>query len=118
MNLLQVLCSFRVLLLVIYRLLALMVRQDATLSGAEQRAAGLVEGMGYRRPPTFLVNFPLRLMPFSEKQKKAFEAGEHIREVTFKTIPSIGKARCPPACWHPAVCPWRHKKKSSGRTLA
>ena len=86
------------LLAVLYCLRACMARQDASLSGAERRAAALVEGMGYRRPPTFLVNFPLRLMPFSEKQKKAFEAGEHIREVTFKTIPSIGKARCPPAC--------------------
>ncbi|KAK9819255.1 hypothetical protein WJX81_004801 [Elliptochloris bilobata] len=47
--------------------------------------------MGYRRLPTFLVNFPLRLMPFTEKQKKTFEATGHVSEVAFKTIPSVGK---------------------------
>lgn len=49
--------------------------------------------MGWRRLPTYLVNFPLRLMPFTSQQKKAFEATGHVSEVAFKTIPSVGKVR-------------------------
>lgn len=47
--------------------------------------------MSWRRLPTFFPNFPMRLMPLSEAQQKAFEATGHVDRLAFKTIPSIGK---------------------------
>ncbi len=52
--------------------------------------------MGWRRLPTYLVNFPLRLMPLTPKQQKALEITGHVSEVAFKTIPSVGKVRGAP----------------------
>ncbi|KAK9914836.1 hypothetical protein WJX75_001156 [Coccomyxa subellipsoidea] len=47
--------------------------------------------MSWKRLPTFLANLPLRLMPFTEQQQKAFEATGHVSNVAFKTSPRVGK---------------------------
>ena len=51
--------------------------------------------MGWRRLPTYFVNFPLRLLPLSEKQQKIYEATGHLSEVAFKTTPKAGKVSVP-----------------------
>jgi hypothetical protein len=74
---------------------------DAQAVCEEAGAAGQ-RRMGWRRLPTYLVNFPLRLMPLTPKQRQALETTGHVSEVAFKTIPSVGKvraapgSRCPP----------------------
>lgn len=49
--------------------------------------------MVWRRLPSFLPNFPIRLLPFTEAQQKEFEASGHLRTVAFRTIPSLSKVR-------------------------
>lgn len=49
--------------------------------------------MVWRRLPTYLPSFPLRLLPLSASQKKVYEATGHVAEVVFKTLPSVGKVR-------------------------
>ena len=49
--------------------------------------------MSWKRLPTFLANLPVRLMPFSEQQQKAFEATGHVQEIALKTTPRVGKVR-------------------------
>lgn len=51
--------------------------------------------MSWKRLPTFLANLPLRLMPFTEQQQKAFEATGHVSNVAFKTSPRVGKVSWP-----------------------
>ena len=50
--------------------------------------------MSWKRLPTFLANLPVRLMPFTEQQQKAFEATGHVQEFALKTTPKVGKVRC------------------------
>lgn len=47
--------------------------------------------MSWKRLPTYFVNFPLRLLPLSEKQQKVYETTGHLSEVAFKTVPRAGK---------------------------
>jgi len=75
--------------------------------------------MGWRRLPTYLVNFPLRLMPLTPKQRQALETTGHVSEVAFKTIPSVGKVRAgpggvPPA--RPRDLPGRSMRPAAGPT--
>ena len=47
--------------------------------------------MSWRRLPTYLANLRLRLMPFNEQQRKAYEETGHVQEIAFKTTPRVGK---------------------------
>ncbi len=47
--------------------------------------------MGWKRLPTYFLNFPLRLLPLKEKQQKIYEATGHLTEVAFRTVPKAGK---------------------------
>ena len=64
------------------------------IAGASARRPSPDRGrMPWRRLPTYLVNYPLTLLPFTEKQTKTFAATGFVSEVAFKTIPSVGKVR-------------------------
>jgi hypothetical protein len=47
--------------------------------------------MSWRRLPSYLANIPLRLLPFTEKQQKAYEATGFVKHIAFKTSPRVGK---------------------------
>ena len=47
--------------------------------------------MSWKRLPSYLANLPLRLMPFTEQQQKAFDATGHVQEIALKTSPRVGK---------------------------
>ena len=51
--------------------------------------------MSWKRLPSYLANLPLRLMPFTEQQQKAFEATGHVQEIALKTSPRVGKVGRP-----------------------
>lgn len=46
--------------------------------------------MVWRRLPTYLPSFPLRVAPVTAAAR---EAGESVRELVFKTVPRVGKVR-------------------------
>ena len=54
--------------------------------------------MGWSRLPTYLANIPLKLMPFSEAQQKAYEATGFVKQITFQTVPSINKVQAQADC--------------------
>ena len=60
--------------------------------------------MSWKRLPTYLANLRLRLMPFNEQQKKAFEETGHVQEIAFKTAPRVGKVDSAP---RPSMVPTR-----------
>lgn len=47
--------------------------------------------MSWKRLPTFFANIPLKLMPLSETQQKAYETNGTLKQVAFQTIPSVSK---------------------------
>ena len=47
--------------------------------------------MSWKRLPTFFANIPLKLMPLTEGQQKAFETSGSLKQVAFQTIPSVSK---------------------------
>ena len=47
--------------------------------------------MSWKRLPTYLANLRLRLMPFNEQQRKAYEETGHVQQIGFKTTPRVGK---------------------------
>ena len=51
--------------------------------------------MVWRRLPTYLPSFALRLAPLSPAQRAAADAGaiKGVRELVFKTAPNVGKVR-------------------------
>ncbi|GAB4817440.1 hypothetical protein N2152v2_004486 [Parachlorella kessleri] len=48
--------------------------------------------MVFRRLPTYFPNFPLKLIPLTEAQQKVYEKTGFLRELAFRTIPSVNKA--------------------------
>jgi hypothetical protein len=48
--------------------------------------------MVWRRLPSFLPNLSLKLLPLSEAQHTAFEQTGRLKELAFKTVPSVNKA--------------------------
>jgi hypothetical protein len=50
--------------------------------------------MSWKRLPSYLANLPLRLIPFTEQQQKAYEATGFVKEIAFKTSPKVGKVSC------------------------
>lgn len=56
------------------------------------RTAKITSGdMSWKRLPTFFANIPLKLMPLSEGQQKAFETNGTLKQVAFQTVPSVSK---------------------------
>ena len=51
--------------------------------------------MSWKRLPTYFLNFPLKLLPLSEKQQKAYETTGRLTELAFQTVPSAGKVIIP-----------------------
>ena len=49
--------------------------------------------MVWQRLPTYLPSFPLRLVPLSQAQRSAYEATGFVKDLVFKTVPSVGKVR-------------------------
>lgn len=49
--------------------------------------------MSWRRLPTFLPNFPLKLMPLSEAQQTFYEKTGFLKDLAFKTVPQVTKVR-------------------------
>ena len=49
--------------------------------------------MVFRRLPTYFPNFPLKLIPLTEAQQKIYEKTGFLRELAFRTIPSVNKVR-------------------------
>ena len=49
--------------------------------------------MSWRRLPACLPNLPIRLVPLSEPAQKAYEATGFVKQLVFKTVPSVGKVR-------------------------
>ncbi|KAL0029617.1 hypothetical protein WJX79_008342 [Trebouxia sp. C0005] len=47
--------------------------------------------MSWKRLPTFFANIPLKLMPLTEGQQKAYETSGSLKQVAFQTIPSVSK---------------------------
>jgi hypothetical protein len=47
--------------------------------------------MSWKRLPTFFANIPLKLMPLTEGQQKAYETSGALKQVAFQTIPSVSK---------------------------
>ncbi|KAL0033947.1 hypothetical protein WJX77_012260 [Trebouxia sp. C0004] len=47
--------------------------------------------MSWKRLPTFFANIPLKLMPLTEGQQKAYETSGTLKQVAFQTIPSVSK---------------------------
>lgn len=47
--------------------------------------------MVWRRLPTFLPNFPLRMLPLSEEQMTQLKDTGWLREVAFRTQPRVNK---------------------------
>ena len=47
----------------------------------------------FRRLPTYFPNFPLKLIPLTEAQQKIYEKTGFLRELAFRTIPSVNKVR-------------------------
>ncbi len=47
--------------------------------------------MSWRRLPGCLPNLPIRLVPLSEPAQKAYEATGFVKQLVFKTVPSVGK---------------------------
>jgi len=47
--------------------------------------------MSWKRLPTYFLNFPLKLLPLSEKQQKTYETTGRLTELAFRTVPSAGK---------------------------
>lgn len=47
--------------------------------------------MSWKRLPTFFANIPLKLMPLSEGQQKAYETNGTLKQVAFQTIPRVSK---------------------------
>lgn len=39
----------------------------------------------------YLANIPLKLLPFTESQQKAYEKTGFVQTLAFKTLPSVGK---------------------------
>ncbi|KAG7670949.1 hypothetical protein KSW81_004377 [Nannochloris sp. 'desiccata'] len=48
--------------------------------------------MSWRRFPTFLPNFPLKLIPLSEAQQTLYEKTGFLKDLAFKTLPQVNKA--------------------------
>ena len=51
--------------------------------------------MGWKRLPSHFVNFPLRLLPLTPKQQNFVNSTGSLKEIVFKTVPSVGKV-----CFH------------------
>lgn len=49
--------------------------------------------MSWRRFPTFLPNFPLKLIPLSEAQQTLYEKTGFLKDLAFKTLPQVNKVR-------------------------
>lgn len=49
--------------------------------------------MSWRRFPTFLPNFPLKLIPLSEAQQTLYEKTGFLKDLVFKTVPQVNKVR-------------------------
>ena len=47
--------------------------------------------MSWRRLPACLPNLPIRLVPLTESAQKAYEATGFVKQLVFKTVPSVGK---------------------------
>lgn len=47
--------------------------------------------MVWRRLPSYLPNIGLKLIPLSEAQQKVFETTGFLKEIVFKTAPSVSK---------------------------
>lgn len=56
----------------------------------------------WRRLPAYLPNISLKLQPLSEAQQAVFEKTGFLRELVFKTPPSVSKVRPP---WRPGAQP-------------
>lgn len=62
--------------------------------------------MSWRRLPACLPNLPLRLVPLSDAQQKAYEATGFVKQLVFKTVPSVGKVCvCVVFCVRGAIAP-------------
>ena len=48
---------------------------------------------GWRRLPAFLPNISLKLLPLSEAEQAAYQQTGRVRELVFKTAPSVSKVR-------------------------
>lgn len=66
-------------------------RPSTSFSPKEIRNVCLHRSMSWRRLPTYLANLRLRLMPFNEQQRKAYEETGHVQQIAFKTTPRVGK---------------------------
>ena len=47
--------------------------------------------MSWRRFPTFLPNFPLKLIPLTEAQQTIYEKTGFLKDLAFKTVPQANK---------------------------
>jgi len=54
--------------------------------------------MSWKRLPTFFANIPLKLMPLTEGQQKAYETSGALKQVAFQTIPSVSKVTRRDSC--------------------
>ncbi len=62
--------------------------------------------MSWRRFPTFLPNFPLKLIPLSEAQQTIYEKTGFLKDLAFKTVPQVNKVRCHlKLIWQTMTCP-------------
>lgn len=59
--------------------------------------------MSWKRLPTYFANIPLKLMPLSEQQQKAFETNGTLKQAAFQTIPKVSKVRHYPLNAQPPV---------------
>ena len=49
--------------------------------------------MSWRRLPTFFPNFPLKLIPLTDAQQQLYDKTGSLRQLVFKTLPSVNKVR-------------------------
>lgn len=56
----------------------------------------------WRRLPAYLPNIQLKLLPLSEAQQQVFEKTGFLKEIAFKTAPSVSKVSLPTAAASPS----------------
>ena len=69
--------------------------ESSAAPAALQRRSGsgpIMSG-GWRRLPAFLPNISLKLLPLSEAEQAAYQQTGRVRELVFKTAPSVSKVR-------------------------
>jgi hypothetical protein len=52
--------------------------------------------MAWRRLPAYLPNLSLKPLPLTEAQQQVYEKTGFLKELVFKTAPSVGKVRAAP----------------------